>query len=326
MRIVQVVHGFPPDAWAGTELVTLYLARALEAHRHHVTVLTRTEDPEAEEFSVREERMENIDVVRVVNNHTRTSSFRLFYDNSFYDELFARVLAQVRPDVVHFQHLAHFSVSLLPFIAAQGYPTVLSLHDFFFPCHRIHLINAEERLCSGPDGGERCVPCLHGFAPPEEIRRRFVIMEEALQAPDLILTASRFLQDKIQDYFPFLKEQLRLMPLGLQLIPVNSRPQRTDRKLRLFYAGLFFPPKGAHVLIEALKGLPSDAVEASLYGAVLPYWQPYVDRLREEARDLPVHFRGAYRHDQLGQILSTHDVLVMPMIAKRHFRFLPEKR
>ena len=60
---------------------------------------------------MREERMDGIDVVRVVNNHSRTSGFRLFYDNPFYNDLFSRVLERVRPDIVHFQHLAHFSAS-----------------------------------------------------------------------------------------------------------------------------------------------------------------------------------------------------------------------
>lgn len=322
MRILQVVHGFPPDAWAGTELVTFYLARTLQARGHQVTVLTRTEDPTAEEFSLREERMGDVDVVRVVNNHSKTTSFRLFYDNTFYNELFARFLEWTRPDVVHFQHLAHFSVSLLSFVAAQGYPTVLSLHDFFFPCHRIHLIDAEERLCPGPERGERCISCLEGFAPPEEIRRRFTTMEEVLQAPDVILTASHFLREKVRGYFPLVEDRLRLAPLGVQPVPRKARQPRPNGRLRLLSGGLLFPPKGAHVLIEALKGLPPERIAASFYGATLPFWQPYVDRLREEAKTLAVHFHGTYAHDQLSAILSAHDVLVMPMICEETFSLL----
>jgi rhamnosyltransferase len=322
MRIIQVVHGFPPDAWAGTELVTFYLARTLQARGHHVTVLTRTEDPGAEEFSLCEECVNGVEVVRVVNNHSQTSGFRLFYDNPFYDELFSRFLAQARPDVVHFQHLAHFSVRLLPRVSALGYPTLLSLHDFFFPCHRIHLIDAQERLCPGPERGERCVSCLEGLAPPDEIRRRFTTMEEVLQAPDVILTASRFLREKIQGYFPLAADRLRLVPLGIPPFPRQARKPRTNGRLRLLYVGLLFPPKGAHVLIEALKGLPPEAIEASLYGATLPFWQPYVDRLQQEAKTLAVHFHGAYTHDQLSTILSEHDVLVMPMICEETFSLL----
>ena len=37
MRIVQVVHGFPPNEWTGTELVTLHLSQALQQRGHEVT-------------------------------------------------------------------------------------------------------------------------------------------------------------------------------------------------------------------------------------------------------------------------------------------------
>jgi len=322
MRILQIVHGFPPDAWAGTELVSFYLSRALHDHSHQVTVLTRTEESGASEFSVREERMDGIDVIRVVNNHSRTASFRLFYENSFYDELFSRLLERVRPDVVHFQHLAHFSVSLLSFVASRGYPTVLSLHDFFFPCHRIHLIDSEERLCPGPNRGERCVSCLHGVAPEGEIRRRFVSMEEALHAPDVILTASRFFHDKVQSYFPSIEERLHLVPLGVPPFACKERKPRAHERLRLLYSGLLFPPKGAHVLVEALRGLPAEAIETSLYGATLPFWQPYVDRLQESGQGLSVYFRGSYSHDRIGEILAEHDVLAMPMVCEETFSLL----
>ena len=89
--------------------------------------------------------------------------------------------------------------------------------------------------------------------------------------------------------------------------------------LRLLYSGMLFPPKGAHILVEALRGLPVGTVEVSLYGAVLPYWQPYVDQLRRQATDLPVRFCGVYRHEQFAEILSAHDVLIMPMVCEETF-------
>ena len=59
MRIVQVVHGFPPQDRAGTEILTLELSRALQARGHQVTVVARTSAPEQEEGSLHEERDEH---------------------------------------------------------------------------------------------------------------------------------------------------------------------------------------------------------------------------------------------------------------------------
>jgi len=319
MRILQVVHGFPPREWAGMELITYYLSQALRARGHEVTVFTRTGEDGAE-FSVREDLMDGLRVVRVVNHLIRADTFRLGYDNPFFDDIFAQLLAQVRPDVVNFQHLATLSVSLLPLTAALGYPTILNLGDFFFPCHIAHLIDTQGRLCAGPRRGEQCISCLQGIAPAEELRRRFRRMEEVLQAPDLVTTLSAFLAQKIQQYYPFLGQRLRPVPLGVHQIPPVSREPSRGAPLRVLYVGIFLPHKGAHVLIEALKGLPADTIEVSLYGAnPLPFWQSYFDRLQEEAKHLPVRFCGVYTHDQLGPILARHDVLVLPVIWEETF-------
>jgi len=319
MRILQIVHGFPPQDYAGAELVTLYLAQALQDRGHQVTILAGSKDPEAEEHSSREENLQGLSIVRIVNNYTKTTTFRLSYENSFFDESFLRLLDRFQPEVIHFQHLAHLSVSLMPLAASLGYSIVLSLHDFFFPCHRLHLIDAQTRLCPGPERGERCVPCLAGFASPEEIRRRFTYMEQVLQVPDLVIVPSSFLAEKMLSYFPSLRKRLHAIPLGVKPVAARGKERQPGTPLRILSVGLLFPPKGALVLLEALKGLPRDAIEVSLYGASLPFWQPYVDRLHTEAQGLPVHFYGPYAHAQLASILACHDVLVMPMVCEETF-------
>ncbi len=325
MRILQIVHGFPPNEWAGTELVTLHLSQALRDRGHDVTVLTRIYDPQSPEGTVRETSYESLPVFQLVNNYTASSTFRLSYDNPLFNRPFLQVLERVRPEVVHFQHTQHLSVSLLRLAAALGYPTVLSLHDFFFACHRIQLINAQQQLCPGPDQGERCVSCLQALTSADEARRRFLDMQRVLRAPDTILAPSVFLAQKIQTYFPFLESKLRAVSLGVKgVVGVNRERQRRapNTPLRILYVGVLAPHKGAHVLIDALKGLSHDNITVSLYGMEWSQWQTYIDQLRAAAHDLPVKFCGTYTHDELGVILQQHDVLVMPMIWEETFSLL----
>jgi hypothetical protein len=211
---------------------------------------------------------------------------------------------------------------LLSLAAALGHRTLLSLHDFFFPCHLVNLINTQGRLCAGPEKGEQCVSCLQNYASPEEARQRFLHMEQALQAPDMILTPSTFLARKIADFFPFLQSKLRVAPLGVSAVPRLAKSWTPGAPLRILYVGVLLPHKGAHVLVEALKGLPDDRFAVSMYGATVPAQQSYGDRLREEAQGLPVRFFAGYAHDQISSILAQHDVLVMPMIWEETFSIL----
>ncbi len=325
MRILQVVHGFPPNEWTGTELVTLHLSQALQQRGHEVSIITRVYDATAEEGTVHDETFGGLPVVRIVNNYTRSGSFRLLYDNPWLNRPFLQLLERVRPEIVHFQHTQHLSVSLLRLTPALGYPTVLSLHDFFFACHRVHLLDAQQRLCPGPERGERCVACLQESASAEEARQRFTDMERVVHAPDVVITPSVFLADKMRGYFPFLTDRLRAVPLGVKAVPGVTQersPRPSGTPLRILYVGVLAPHKGAHVLLEALKGLPSEAVEVSLYGLEWSQWATYIAQLHETAKELPVKFCGTYTHDQLGDILMRHDVLVMPMIWEETFSIL----
>jgi glycosyltransferase involved in cell wall biosynthesis len=166
------------------------------------------------------------------------------------------------------------------------------------------------------------VPCLREFATPEEVRRRFTSMEQVLRAPDVVLTPSVFLAEKSCGYYPFLEKTLRVLPLGVQRVPHVARQRPAGAPLRILYIGVLLPHKGAHVLIEALKGLPADAIEVSLYGTTVSTRGSYVAGLRENTRGLPVRFHDAYPHQHLASILSQHDVLVMPMIWEETFSLL----
>ncbi len=326
MRILQVVHGYPPQEWGGAELVTATLAQALAERGHGVTVFARTADTTAEEFSLRDDEpdtpADTVRVVRVVNNLSHVSHFRLEYDNPFLNEAFQRVLTDTRPDIVHIQHVGHLSGSLIQIPAQLGYPVILSLHDFFFACYRIHLIDNHTRLCPGPDRGERCVACLQVETSADEARRRFVYFEQLLHIPQRVIVPSQFLADRMQEIFPFVEPRLHIVAPGI--VPVRQIRQEDPQSgpLRVLYIGVLMPHKGPHLLIEATRGLPSGSIAVSLYGSRVDAWRAYADQLETDAADLPIRFCGTYARnelDELSTILAQHDVLVVPSLCEETF-------
>ncbi len=359
MRIVQVVHGLPPQDMAGTELLTLELARALQARGHQVTVIARTSAPEAAEFSVQYEQDTGQDIgqdigpdtgqnigqniapdtsdrgvhiIRIVNNHTQTRSFQSQYDNAFFHDTFRRVLRDCQADIVHFQHVAHLSAGLIPLVSDLGYPTILSLHDFFFACHLVHLVDRTDRPCPGPQQGKRCVPCLRDVASAKDVRDRFSYLTRVLKVPHRIVVPSAFFADRIVADFPFLDDWLTIIPPGLPapdaVATPGVSPGLTRRPpggpLRILYLGILLPHKGAHVLLAALKRMPPGRVQVSVYGAEVAFRRDYADQLRRTAagldkRSVPVQFCGAYQRAELSAILAQHDVCVMPSICEETF-------
>ena len=326
MHILQVVHGYPPQKWGGVELLTAGLSRALAEQGHRVTVFARMADATAEEFSVRDDELDTdesrVRVLRVVNNLSHVSHFRLEYDNPFLDEAFHQVLTEARPDIVHIQHLGNLSGSLIQVPAQLGYPVVLSLHDFFVACARHYLIDNHTRLCPGPDRGERCIACLEAMTGADEARRRFAYFERLLHIPQEVIVPSHFLADRMRGIFPFLEPRLHVVAPGIvpdRQIEREERNPRQPSPLRVLCIGMLAPYKGPHVLVEAVRGLPVGSVAVSLYGGRLAVWKAYTDQLEGEAADLPIRFCGTYTHDQLSAILARHDVLVVPSICEETF-------
>src|SRR5436190_14965464 len=159
MRVLQVIHGFPPHEWAGVEVVSYYLAKGLQERGHEIVVFCREQDRARAEGGLREEEYHGLRVIYVVNNFPPPSAFRAYYENSRFDTVFLDLLRQVNPHGVHFQHLIGHSPTLVRLAAQQGYPTILSLHDYYYLCHRVQLITASGTFCDGPEQGKRCVSC-----------------------------------------------------------------------------------------------------------------------------------------------------------------------
>lgn len=355
MKILQVSHGLPPQSHAGVELYTFYLSKALVQQDHPVHVYCRVEDPTAEEFSASRESLDGLNVTRVVNNLTRISDPRVYYENGFFDRSFRQVLRDEKPDLVHFQHFIALSGRLPQIAKDEGFPVVMTLHDFFVLCHRIHLLNRQGRVCSGPLYGLECVSCLD-VVPPTDWRtilflgakdrlpfpavkwsKRFLIpskhlrdkgyeafhryryMFEMFKALDLVLTPSRFVRDLHLKYYPSLVRKLRVLPLGIPPIPGARRVEEPRGMMRFCYFGNILPIKGLHVLLDAFKGLPKGRAILTLYGERTPWNAAYYDQLREEASGHPVSFRGSFKREDLCEALKDQDVVVLPSICPESF-------
>jgi GT2 family glycosyltransferase len=160
MRILEVVHGFPPVAQGGTELYAQAHASAM--HRRHgdeVLVLTREDDRSRSEYAVRTEEREGIRVVWINNGFRSVRTFEETYANNRIDIAARRIVDEFGPDAAHIHHLTCLSTGIVRLLAERGVPTFMTLHDYWLMCHRGQLLDVRYRLCSGPP--ERgCADCL----------------------------------------------------------------------------------------------------------------------------------------------------------------------
>ena len=144
MRILQVIHDFLPHHAAGSELYTFYLSREL-AKRHSVYLMFTEVDHAKEQYHYRRSSYFGIPYYEVVHNQIYRR-FEDTYADPKMDRVFTRILDEVRPDVVHLQHLLNHSINYISIARRRGIRVVFTLHDYWLTC---------------PNGGQRIRPDLH---------------------------------------------------------------------------------------------------------------------------------------------------------------------
>ena len=352
MRILLIVHGYPPAAVGGTEIYGHDLAITLATDpAASVFVLTREADPNRPDGDVRRETEGRVTVDRVNNTFRSCTSFEDTYRNPTVLRAAASVVSEIRPDIAHVHHLTCLSTDLVEFLSGQGVPVVLTLHDYWMLCHRGQLFDLDERRCDGPIDGEccRCVPASAGLGggayrsaqllrtlpgasaaihaasrmvdrlvPAGDIdvmKARFSHMRDVLSSADVVLAPSQTIADRFAAC-GMAHRDVERWDLGIRFTPVMRTVRDSVSPLRVGFVGSFIPTKAPHLLIEAARMLPAGSVTVDLAGEIASYHgdDSYRTRLEPLLSDPVVSRHGSVPHDRMPEHLSRLDVLVLPSV------------
>jgi glycosyltransferase involved in cell wall biosynthesis len=147
MRILIVVHGYPPSARGGSEVYAEAHARTLhDACGDDVLVLTRDNAPDRPEFEVRETMQSGVRVVRINNTFRDVRSFEESYTQPRLAALASEVIDAFAPDVAHIHHLTCLSTHIPGHLHSRGVPCFMTLHDYWLLCHRGQLLDRDCRV------------------------------------------------------------------------------------------------------------------------------------------------------------------------------------
>ncbi len=152
MRVLQLVHGYPPRERAGTEVYAARLADRLRSLGHDVHTLAATQSPGAPMYGLGEEP----GLTRVVQN-APYAGIRGGERDRVVERIIAELAARHRPDLLLVQHLRGLSCRL-----PDNVPTAWMLHDAWAWCAAGGLLLRDGAPCPGP--GAACPACASGWA------------------------------------------------------------------------------------------------------------------------------------------------------------------
>ena len=160
MRVLHIGSGFRP--WRRGGLVA-YIEDLMEAQVRRGDEVgyffSGRQYPGLRRVGLRRWSRADIPMFEVVNSplydHGRDP--RLELAEPRVERLFAEVVEEFRPDVVHVQELAGLPSSLLELAHGLHVPTVVTLQDYYFLCPAFKLMDADGRVCMRKEVGAACV-------------------------------------------------------------------------------------------------------------------------------------------------------------------------
>ena len=310
MRILHIIHGFPPYYMAGSEVYAYNITRELSKNNNEVFVFSRIENPFLPQYALKYDTVDNVSVIRV--NKPREYSLKQKYMDENIDRIVSKILEDIKPDIVHIQHLSHLSTNIVNIIKEKfNIPIVFTVHDFWMFCIRGQLITPEYEICSGPDL-KKCSKCLSYLQASEsDIEEYFAHMRRVIENIDYFLIPSKF----ICDFFIKMgveKNKIIYSPYGFKKERINFRKKEysAGSKITFGFLGRIIPAKGVHILIESFNMIKNKR------GAVLKIYgnhqgvKEYLDEISGEN----IFFMGGYHNNDLNNVLESIDVLIVPSI------------
>ncbi|BBO59250.1 glycosyltransferase [Mycoavidus sp. B2-EB] len=336
MKILKVIHGYPPLYNAGSEVYSQLLCHGL-SKKNEVCVFTREENSFAVDFRLRVSSDTLNPSIKLNIINIPSDKFRYCYQIPQVDQIFYNLLLEFRPDIVHIGHLSHLSTSLILEIVKQKIPIVYTLHDYWLMCPRGQFIQRNPAphdelwaLCNEQVDQKCAQRCYAGYfsgAVSEKetdvaywadwVNRRMRHMREISQYVDRFIAPSHYLYDRFTNEFNLEKDQVTYLDYGFSCHRLKNRCRIPDKIFTFGYIGTHIPAKGIQHLIQAF-GLLDGECKLIIWGRPRPQntngLYAIVSELNQAKQD-NIEWRSEYRNEQIVQEVFNHvDCIVVPSI------------
>lgn len=328
MHILKIIHGYPPNYNAGSEVYSQSICNEL-SKQHKVSVFTREENPYSSDFAIRHENaIGNLDFY-FVNNPQGKDGYR----HEKLDNNFADLLKQIKPDITHIGHLNHLSTGLVDELKKQNIPIVFTLHDFWLMCPRGQFLTRSIgeannfHLCAGQQDRKCATDCykvyFSGNKADEQqeidswsswVHNRMIETKAIIDKVDLFIAPSQYLRNRFINEFSVPENKIIFLDYGFPT-EYLTRTEKSKEKINFTfgYIGTHITSKGVNQLIEAFSEIEEPAT-LKIYGRQNGQSTNALKLLAAASKN-KIEFVGEYINRNLANdVFSKVDCIVVPSI------------
>lgn len=328
MHILKIIHGYPPNYNAGSEVYSQSICYEL-SKTHKVSVFTREENVYAPCFSIRKELINDNLTLYFVNNPQGKDGYR----HQQMDNNFADLLKKLNPDVAHVGHLNHLSTGLIDELNTLKIPIIFTLHDFWLMCPRGQFLTRSIgtdnnfKVCNKQEDKKCATDCYSVYFSGRVennndeignwqnwVHNRMLETKAILNKVNLFIAPSNYLRDRFINDFNVPADKIVYLDYGFPteyLTQTEKSKEKTDYTFG--YIGTHIPAKGVNILIEAFKQIEEKAA-LKIFGRSNGQSTNALKEMVKTAKN-KIEFAGEYiNHNLANDVFSNVDCIVVPSI------------
>ena len=327
MRILKVIHGYPPLFNAGSEVYSQTLCNEL-SKENEVFVFTREENPYLPEFHLREERILEKLSINYINIPRGKDGFR----HEGMDSVFNNFIQRVNPDIAHIGHLNHLSTGFVDILYENQIPIVYTLHDFWLMCPRGQFLQTNfgnsdyYQLCDSQENRKCATNCYNAYfsgrkdSLEKEIQNwtdwiglRMEETRSICKKVSLFISPSRYLKERFVKDFSIPDSKILLLDYGFKLERFKKFYNYKVKTFTFGYIGTHIPAKGVNLLLDAFLKIEEEA-NLIIWGRDN---EQSTTALKQKAKlsKNKIEFRGEYKNESIAKsVFAEIDCLVVPSI------------
>ncbi len=328
MHILKIIHGYPLNYNAGSEVYSQSICNELSKH-NKVSVFTREENPYKPDFEIRKHtENSNLDFY-FVNNPQGKDGYR----HRAMDSNFSKLISEIKPDIAHIGHLNHLSTGIVDELNKRNIPIVFTLHDFWLMCPRGQFLTRSIgnennfQLCSGQQDHKCASDCYKVYFSGREeneaqdiehwsawTHQRMIETKAIINKVDLFIAPSNYLRNRFLNDFGVSEHKIIYLDYGFPTEYLTQTEKSKDKTNFTFgYIGTHIPAKGVNMLIEAFCQLDEPAT-LKIYGRSSGQNTEALKLLADKSKN-SVEFVGEYvNHNLANDVFSKVDCIIVPSI------------
>lgn len=298
---------------------------------------------------------ENIPV-RFLHNvkNSQTVFFYRFKEEDYYnkdsEQYFEDYLKQTNPDVVHFHSINGLGANLIDVCKKRKRKVVITVHDFWWICPSIFLVDANDVLIEIEKFG--CSNCkyinqINKAFPDKKINKNFKkkrkdYLYKQLQKADEVIVNSKFMRPIYEKIFPKIKYKLINNPVDKpDVIPKLRNPNR--HRIIIGFLGGTSNLKGYDTLLSAFAQLKTNEnIELHIYGSLKESTRDLIKKLIRKLKSTDemrlsikkffskgnivprntggiIINKGVYTKEGKFDVINSMDIVVIPSKARESF-------